>query len=527
LSLPVCLELFLHLGSGLARVRPDNMRLAPLILLFVFSFTLSSKAEVFETQIEQASGEDGAYAQFRLWLPAGTHPDRLVALIWGSNQCSLDMVNDLSWQELARSMDCGLMTCFFVPQTSDNHWDHATSGSGQALLDALQTLARTTGESQLTNASLYLIGDSQGGQFAFHFAAWKPSRSLGFVSLKGGHHDAALIEQAARIPGLFFMGQLDLPFRNNNIAQTFACGRAMGAPWCLAIDKSGKHEPGPCAPLVQAFLTELSTFHSNKSSPSSSPAVGENRNRFLSPTYPPSWFPSHKFEQDWESFEMGKLASTQSNLSFESKMPATLGTAILSSYDLASISSGEQSQVLTLQVIPSSPFQWDGVKILDRSYLSDSKVVGPRPQGTSVSFRLNTMGLPLGRFSGVVPLRFIWQGKPISGGLNVRLTANVIGDVAANPAFIFLGPVHPDSKVIVKIQINSKNKAAISLLSCQTPQAVGQVSPPQPGNPLDLTFSFAVGRGSPGEVISGTILLHLETTKEWILRVPYVGSFTE
>lgn len=506
--------------SIIARVGPGNMRHVQLILLFVFSIALSAKAEIFETQIEQLSGEDGAYAQFRLWLPAGSHPDRLIALIWGSNQCSRDMVDDSSWQELARSTGSGLVACFFAPQTSNNHWDHAAEGSGQALLDALQTFAQMSGEHQLARARLYVVGDSQGGQFSFSFAGWKPTRVLGFVSLKGGRHDAASIGQASGIPGLFFMGELDVPFRVENIAQTFARGRAMGAPWCLAIDKSGKHEPGSCAPLVYAFLRELATSQNGTSPPS----IAENGNRFLSPAYS-SWFPSHRFEQEWEDFEKGKLVSTQSNLSFESKMPPTMGSVVPPSYDLASISSGEQSQVLTLQVIPSTPSQWDGVKILDRPYLSDSKVVGLLPQGVSVSFRLNTIGLPLGRFSGVVPLRFVQQGKSVPGGLNVPLTADVVGDVTANPAFIYLGQVRPDSPVLVKIEITSKAKVPIRLVSCQIPQGVKQVSAPQLGNPLGLTFSFTLGRGNSSNTASGAIWLHLETTKKWILRVPYVEEF--
>jgi len=95
-------------------------------------------------------------------------------------QCSLEMVHDPGWQNLAGLMDCGLMTCFFYPQESDNRWDSAADGSGQALLQAVQILSRITGESQLANAPLYLVGDSQGGQFSFHFAAWKPARVLGF-----------------------------------------------------------------------------------------------------------------------------------------------------------------------------------------------------------------------------------------------------------------------------------------------------------------------------------------------------------
>jgi pimeloyl-ACP methyl ester carboxylesterase len=487
-----------------------------LTLLVAFAITVSAEAEVWETQIEQSVGEDGAYAQFKLWIPPGSHPDRLIALTWGGNQCSLDLVNDAEWRNFAKSTGAGLLTCFYAPQSSSNHWDHATEGSGQALLDALQTLAQMSGEAQLAKARLYMVGDSQGGQFSFSFAGWKPDRVLGFVSVKGGRHVSSAVESAARVPGLFFAGELDAPYRIRNIEQTFLLGRDQGAPWCLAIDKQGNHQPDPCAPLLRAFLRDLSSAPKT-AAPASTEKV---EHRDINPSSL-SWFPSSRFKSDWAAFELGKLVSSVPNLSFETKIPASDGTTAPTSCNLGSINSGEKSKTVNLKVLPGVSSRWDGITILDRPYLADAAATNVAATPTSVSFKLYTEGLPLGRFSGVIPLRFVKKGKPILGGLNVSVTATVVGDVAAYPAFIYLQPVPSRNTSSVKIEILSKSNEMVRLLSYEIPRGVSLISESKSGNPLALTLLFSRDENDSTATENGMIWLHLETNKRWIIRLPY------
>ena len=492
------------------------MRQFRLFLLIAFALTLPAGADVYETQVEQSIGEDGAYAQFKLWVSPGSHPDRLIALTWGSNQCSLDVVNDPGWQEVAKNTRTGLLACFFEPQTTTNRWDRAGEGSGQALLNALPALAQMSGEPQLANARLYMVGDSQGGQFSFSFSGWKPDRVLGFVSIKGGRHEASSIEAAAKVPGLFFVGAHDIPFRIANIQQTFAKGREMGAPWCLAIDNLGKHEPAPCAPLLRTFLQELSSYQKTVI-PAFKVEPDLHQDLNLSSR---SWFPSTIFKNEWATFGSGKLDSSTPDLSFDSKMPAIAATGLPSSCDLGALTSGEKSQLITIKVNVRAPSTWDSVMILDRTYLSQGKAVNLSSEFHSVSFKLNTEGLPLGHFSGVVPLRFVSQGNSVPGGLNVPLKATVVGDVTAYPSFIYLESVR--ATVLVKIEIRSKSNETIKLLSCETPRGVSLTSRSKSGSPLALTVAFNHDEEDSTANGEGTIWLHLESTKKWVMRIPFV-----
>jgi hypothetical protein len=335
-----------------------------LILFFLLGIALPTHATIFETQIEQTSPQVGDFGEFRLWLPPSSHPDRILVVVWGSNQCSLGIVNDPVWEEFAGSINCALLACFFYPQTPSNHWDRADEGSGAALLEAIRSLASTSGESQLTTALLYLVGDSQGGQFAFSFASWQPARTLGFVSLKGGQHDVTAIHNAAGVPGLFFAGELDAPFRIANIEEVFSKGRTLGAPWCLAIDLRGNHSPDRCGPLVRSFLRALSRLHLGRegqtlglsAEPDTRLAAGAISSR--------SWFPEAAFERDWVRFESGVSGSSSPPLGFESKMPPSQGTVSPAFQDVGFIESGEKSHLLSLDVTPNDPSDWEGVSVL-------------------------------------------------------------------------------------------------------------------------------------------------------------------
>ena len=103
-----------------------------LVLFLLLGFALPTRATIFEAQIEQTSPQIGDFAEFRLWLPPSAHPDNILVLVWGSNQCSLDIVDDPAWEKLAGTIDCALLACFFYPQATENHWDRAAEGDSVA-----------------------------------------------------------------------------------------------------------------------------------------------------------------------------------------------------------------------------------------------------------------------------------------------------------------------------------------------------------------------------------------------------------
>ena len=414
------------------------------------------------------------------------------------------------------------MGCFFCPQGSGNSWDHADQGSGAALVEAIQTLALTSGESQLVNAPLYLVGDSQGGQFAFSFASWQPTRTLGFVSLKGGYHDWAAVQNATGVPGLFFAGESDAPFRLANIKEVFSKGRALGAPWCLAVEPSGGHSPEPCGSLVHSYLKELSKSPAAKGEGIAGTPAKIDVPPPTKDTSSWSWFPDAAFERDWSAFESQAPESSSSSLNFKSVEPSPQATAIPPSDNLGTIESGQKSQQFSLVVTPTKEAKWDNLNVIDCPYLSDVKAVKSSSTHFMVYADLSTSNLPLGRFTGVLPLRFKSHGNSILGGLNVPLTAMVTGDVTAIPSFILLKAA-PDSVESTRVQIISKTKLPITLLTYQAAQGVRVESSSANAGSLELTVLFDVSNALPFGSASGSLLLHLKSDKEWVLRIPYIS----
>lgn len=488
-------------------------------LVMLVAACFYSKAAVFKTQVEARNSANGAYAQISLWLPDDDHPKRLIVLIWGDRQCSLDSVYDPGWRKLAKASKCGLVACFFGPQASNCHWDRAAGGSGEGLVEGLKELAKISGQEQIVEAPLYLVGDSQGGQFAFSLAGWKSDRVLGFVSIKGGRHEMIGLKDGAHVPGLFCIGENDVPFRIKNIEQIFQAGRELGAPWCLAIEKKGSHDPSPCAQLVYDFILNLALPSDPPGAPIP-PVIEKDRNRGAN-LASNSVFPTKNFAEGWEDFQNAKLKGSAPIPSFGSKLPSELATSTPESIR-TSVRSGEMSELLTAKVNPVSASQWDGLRILDRAFLSECKVEILPTSGAVVSLRVNTGDLPLGRFSGVVPIRFLKNGSPVLGALNIPLNADIIGDVFSAPQLIVLPSIHPDRPVESSIIISSRTGVPVTVLSCETPKGVKKVGDSTPKNPLRLTFVFSKNAKNSEQTAAGTIRLRLKTIKEWILTVPYI-----
>jgi hypothetical protein len=54
--------------------------------------------------------------------------------------------------------------------------------------------------------------------------------------MKGACHNTGPAMAAAGVPGYFLIGELDEPYRRDNITGVFEAGRAAGSPWAVSID---------------------------------------------------------------------------------------------------------------------------------------------------------------------------------------------------------------------------------------------------------------------------------------------------
>jgi poly(3-hydroxybutyrate) depolymerase len=210
-----------------------------------------------------APGANYDKAEFRFWMPPAAAAARaIVVLVPGSNGDGRSMATDAFWQDFATRHSLALVACRFTDKPHDQafieHYVNVAQGSGQALLDAIGRFAERAKHPELTTVPFYMWGMSAGGQFNYEFTAWKPERVAAFVVNKGGIYYTALAPKAARdVPGLLFVGETDLAFRNDTIAGLFAVNRRAGARWALTREPGLAHAVGRSRELGAMLFEEV------------------------------------------------------------------------------------------------------------------------------------------------------------------------------------------------------------------------------------------------------------------------------
>jgi dienelactone hydrolase len=298
-----------------------------IVLLVCVSYAASSKAQspaVLDETVPPGRNYDKA--DFRLSIPQNVaHIRAVVVLIPGSNGDGRPEVNDAVWQRFATQHGLALLGCRFTDKPHDQsfieEYVNVSTGSGQALLDALEAFAKRSQHPELSRAPLLLWGMSAGGQFNYEFVAWKPERVVAFVVNKGGIYYSALLSKAARnVPGILFVGGKDLEFRTNTITGLFAVNRRAGALWALAEEPSAGHVVGRSREVALAFFEDVLPLRLPEA-----PSPGQERPMTLSaisessgfigdlkaktsqkqtgpaPNFPTAWLPTARVARMWEA----------------------------------------------------------------------------------------------------------------------------------------------------------------------------------------------------------------------------------
>ncbi len=281
-----------------------------------------------------APGANYDKAEFRLWYPAAAQKLRaVVVLMPGSNDDGRPEVADAGWRAFAARHDLALVGCRYTDkphaQSFIEQYADASHGSGQALLDALVAFAPRADHPELAAAPLLLWGMSAGGEFNYEFVAWKPERVIAFVVNKGGiYYSALLCEAARRVPGLFFVGEADLRFRNETIAGLFAVNRRAGALWALAEEPGVGHAVGRSRDLALVLFEDVLSLRlpPPASSADGSPLLQplDERSGFLgelrahtiarqddteAPDHPTAWLPTERCARAWQALATGRTFS--------------------------------------------------------------------------------------------------------------------------------------------------------------------------------------------------------------------------
>jgi poly(3-hydroxybutyrate) depolymerase len=273
-----------------------------------------------------APGANYDKANFRLWLPDQAGDVRAVlVLVPGSNGDGRPEANDAAWQAFATRHHLALVACQFTDKAHDQgfieEYANVSKGSGQALLDALATLAARAKRPEIATTPLLLWGMSAGGQFNYEFVAWKPERVLAFVVNKGGIYYTALAPRASRsVPGLFFTGEKDMWSRNDTIAGLFAVNRRAGALWALAQEPGVAHVVGRSRDVAMVFFDEGLALSASAGPSATAPrtlaekdgVLGDIVAKTIKPaaagggTGPTAWLPSERVARAWQAMVTGQ-----------------------------------------------------------------------------------------------------------------------------------------------------------------------------------------------------------------------------
>lgn len=276
---------------------------------------------VFDETI--APGANYDKAEFRLWVPPDTARVRAVlVLVPGSNGDGRPMAEDAFWQSFATRHRLAIVACRFTDKPHEQSFleDYVkvADGSGQALLDAVSSLAKKSQHPEIATAPFLMWGMSAGGQVDYEFAAWKPERVLAFVVNKGGVYYSALVPRAARsVPALLFVGDKDLAFRVNTISGLFAVNRRAGALWAYVVEPDTAHAVGRSRDLGAIFFEDVLAMRLGGDSlapvPDKAGFIGDLKSATFqsvataaAPTVPTAWLPTERIARAWQAVVTAK-----------------------------------------------------------------------------------------------------------------------------------------------------------------------------------------------------------------------------
>ena len=285
--------------------------IAATLLLLAPQAQSAPKPSVGTIDTTVAPGANFDKAEFRLYVPAEVKAARgVVVLVPGSNGDGRPMADDEFWRTFAAKEQVALVACRFTDKPHEQgfieEYVNVSKGSGQALLDALATLATQSKHAELTTAPLFLWGMSAGGEFNYEFVAWKPERVAAFIVNKGGIYYSSLLSRAARaVPGILFVGEKDLDSRTFTVKGLFGVNRRGGALWALAEEPGLAHVVGSSQQLGALLFSEVLAAAPGSITEKNG-TLGDIRTFALQPAAGAStanvltsWFLTHRLAEAW------------------------------------------------------------------------------------------------------------------------------------------------------------------------------------------------------------------------------------
>jgi hypothetical protein len=231
------------------------------LIFTVATLLLSLKLTAQIDDFSFYNGENYQLAEFKFWNPNLNDDYKgILVLTPGINRDGREAVLDTVWQKFATKHNLIIVASHFKNYESNNNlrYRDASKGSGDILLKSIEKYSQEISNICINELPLLLYGFSAGGQYNYEFASWKPERVISFVVNKGGYYDTAVTSiETQKVPGIFFIGEDDLYYRNNLILGIYSANRSQGANWTLINEKDTKHSPKNSKDLSISFFESI------------------------------------------------------------------------------------------------------------------------------------------------------------------------------------------------------------------------------------------------------------------------------
>ena len=229
------------------------------------------KSNITHYEISPGKDDNFSIARFSLYCPPkGDNFKYILSLMPGINEDGTTWLNNDVWIDFSKKNNCPVLASYF--HTTSNftlgkifdgsapkmtYYVVPKGGSGKAYLKALKSCIATSNKSFSKNTGMLLFGYSAGGIFNHNFAIDYPDRVSAFVVNKGGGAYIKGNKRFFTIPGLFFLGEKDKPFRKSNIQAAYAEGVGYDAPWLLIRESGIDHSLGKSVELSLEFFSRI------------------------------------------------------------------------------------------------------------------------------------------------------------------------------------------------------------------------------------------------------------------------------
>jgi hypothetical protein len=171
----------------------------------------------------------------------------------------------------------GIRIEWSMPDPRKEPWFLADKGSGDALLQAIATLAKQAGRDDLANAPLVIYGrETMGSSFTYNLTQYKPDRVLCAVAMKSGaFYNIEPTESSVKVPMLLVKGEYDDSHREWQLEPTlsedgreidppheafnrFKSTQSMRPNWSMVIEPRGTTDINPMTELLgKEFVTAV------------------------------------------------------------------------------------------------------------------------------------------------------------------------------------------------------------------------------------------------------------------------------